>query len=165
MSSLRPYNRPVENEAIRLLEERGIKLDSVARLVFELQLPYNPSLTLEECHVSVEHVLKKREVQYAVITGITLDQMAEEGSLKEPLGSIVRENHRLFAVDEILGLCIVNLYGTIGLSNFGYLGEVKPGCLSQIDKRQDRVSTFLDDLVSAIVAAACARIAHNAGPS
>lgn len=151
----------MENQALSMLLRRGIDLDSVAELVLELQIPYIPSLTLEDCRESVNHVLMKREVQYAIITGVTLDEMAEEGALKEPLGSIVREDDRLFSVDEILALSIVNVYGSIGLSNYGYLSETKPGCLRRLEESAG-VSTFLDDIVAAVVAAACARIAHNA---
>jgi len=151
----------LENEALGMLLRRGIDLDSMAQLVHELQVPYNPTLTVEECRESVSHVLMKREVQYAIITGVTLDEMAEEGALKEPFGSIVREDDRLFSIDEILALGIVNVYGSIGLSNFGFLSETKPGCLGRLEERGG-VSTFLDDIVAALVAAACARIAHNA---
>lgn len=150
----------VEDVARRLLERRGVDLNDLAGLVYELQSPYLPTLTHEECLHHLKLVLRKREVQYAVITGITLDEMAEEGTLKEPLGSIVRENSRLFAVDAVLALCIVNVYGSIGLSNFGYLCEDPPEPLRRLD-RSGRVNTFLNDLAAAIVAATCARIAHN----
>lgn len=150
----------MNNVALEMLTARGVDLDSLARLVLELQLPYNPTLTLEEAKKSVRQVLAKREVQYAVITGVTLDMMAEEGSLMEPLGEIIRENHRLFAVDEVLAFSILNIYGTISLSNFGYLDQERPEVLAALD-RSRQVNTFLDDLVAAIVAAACARIAHN----
>lgn len=146
--------------ALEMLTARGVDLDDLARLVLELQLPYNPALTLEDAKESVRQVLAKREVQYAVITGVTLDMMAEEGTLKEPLGQIIRENHRLFAVDEVLAFSILNIYGSISLSNFGYLDQERPEVLASLD-RSHRVNTFLDDLVAAIVAAACARIAHN----
>lgn len=150
----------MSNIASEMLRQRGADLESLAKLVLDLQLPYDPTITLEDALKSVEMVLAKREVQHAVITGITLDMMAEEGSLKEPLGEIIRENHRLFAIDEVLALSILNIYGSISLSNFGYLGEERPEVLAALD-RSNQVNTFLDDLLAAIVAAACARIAHN----
>lgn len=149
------------NVAQALLAERGVDLDAMARLVYELQAPYNPKLSQERCREALDAVLRKREVQYAVITGVTLDRMAERRALDEPLGSIVREDSRLFAMDEVLALAIVNIYGTIGLSNFGYLVEERPGCLAALGGRPGRVDTFLDDLIAAIVAATCARLAHN----
>lgn len=151
----------MQNVALEMLRARGVDLEAMARLVMELQRPYNPNLSLESCRRALEAVLRKREVQYAVITGVTLDRMAEQGSLEEPLGSIVRENNRLYAIDEILALAIVNIYGSIGLSNFGYLGEERPGCLATLGAERKGVDTFLDDLVAALVAATCARIAHN----
>lgn len=150
----------MRNIAIEMLQERGVDLNALAELVLKLQRPYDPDLTLEECRESVRLVLAKREVQHAVITGVTLDVMAEEGTLKEPLGEIIRENHRLFAIDEVLAFSIINIYGSISLSNFGYLGVERPKILKALDEAQ-QVNTFLDDLLAAIVAAACARIAHN----
>ena len=69
----------------------------------------------------------------------------------------------LFGVDEVLALSIVNVYGSIGLSNFGYLDAVRPAELLQaMPAGPHRVNTFLDDILAAIVAAACARLAHRA---
>ena len=64
---------------IRKLEERGVSLEKVAEIVFELQSAYFADLTLEACYDAVLVVLKKREVQYAIITGLALDILAEQG--------------------------------------------------------------------------------------
>jgi hypothetical protein len=40
---------------------------------------------MEECMQNVDAVLSKREVQNAVLTGIQLDKLAEEGKLISPL--------------------------------------------------------------------------------
>ncbi|HEY8489236.1 MAG TPA: phosphatidylglycerophosphatase A, partial [Thermaerobacter sp.] len=58
---------------------------------------------------------------------------------------------------------ITNVYGSIGLTNFGYLDKVKLGVIERLnnEKAQGRVQTFLDDLVAGVAAAAAARIAHN----
>ena len=58
------------------------------------------------------------------------------------------------------------MYGTIGLTNFGYLDKEKPGILANIDNKsfgdnKDKCNTFLDDIVAALAAAAASRIAHN----
>ena len=146
-----------------LLAMRGVDLEPLVRLVFRLQRPYIPDITLEACRESVHHVVDKREVQYAIITGIVLDAMAEEGRLDEPLGSLLRDNPALYGVDEVLALSIVNVYGSIGLSNFGYLDAEPPAELLQaLPADPKRVNTFLDDILAAIVAAACARLAHRA---
>ena len=61
----------------------------------------------------------------------------------------------------MLGLAIVNVYGSIGLSNYGFLALERPGVLSRLGNQPGSVSTFLDDIVAAIVAATCARLAHQ----
>ena len=71
--------------ALSLLHERGVELEEIAKLVHFLQEPYFPNLTLEHCYNNVEFVLKKREVQNAIITGIELDKLAEKNQLSQPL--------------------------------------------------------------------------------
>ncbi|MEW6044864.1 MAG: phosphatidylglycerophosphatase A [Bacillota bacterium] len=155
--------RWLPTSARALLAMRGVDLDPIVRLVFRLQKPYVKDLTLEACRESVDHVVEKREVQFAVLTGVTLDVMAEEGRLDEPLASVLRANSHLYGIDEVLALSIVNVYGSIGLSNFGYLDQERPPELDQaLPGEPSRVHTFLDDILAAIVAAACARLAHRA---
>jgi len=146
---------------IRKLSERGVELMAIAAIVSELQKPYNPDLTPEVCLSTVQAVLDKREVQHTILVGIALDTLAEQGHLQEPLCSIVGEDEPLFGVDEILALGITNVYGTIGLTNFGYLDKVKPGILRELNNHPTMVHSFLDDLVAGVAAAASARIAHN----
>ncbi len=149
-------------DAVKLLRQRGVSLPEIAALVREIQLAYYPGLTEEECLEAVTAVLKKREVQNAVLTGIALDMLTEQNLVPEPLGSIIRNDDFLYGVDEILALAITNVYGSIGLTNFGYLDKLKPGMLGRIDRaKKGTVNTFLDDLVAGIAAAAAARIAHN----
>ena len=151
------------SSARALLAMRGVDLEPLVRLVYRLQRPYVPDLTLQTCRESVDHVVDKREVQYAIITGVILDIMAEDGRLDEPLGEILRRNPPLYGIDEVLALSIVNVYGSIGLSNFGFLDAERPAELLQaMPAGPNRVNTFLDDILAAIVAAACARIAHRA---
>jgi phosphatidylglycerophosphatase A len=58
-------------------------------------------------------------------------------------------------------LGITNVYGTIGLTNFGYLDKTKLGILAVVNDNPQAVHTFLDDLVAGLAAAASARLAHN----
>ncbi|MGE5590591.1 MAG: phosphatidylglycerophosphatase A [Bacillota bacterium] len=154
---------PDRDLVVRLLKSRGVGLDEIAALVLELQKPYIPGLTEEVCRSAVERVLEKREVQNAIITGIALDQAAEQDDLEEPLLSILKRDDGLYGIDEIMALSIVNIYGTIGLTNFGYLDKVKPGIIGRLNNHEQvQVNTFLDDLVSAVAAAACSRLAHQA---
>lgn len=149
-------------QTVKLLSERGVPLVEIARVVLEIQHQYYPELTLEECLSGVEAVLRKREVQHAVLTGVALDMLAEEGKLPEPLQGIIAKDDFLFGVDEILALSITNVYGSIGLTNFGYLDKTKPLLIGQLNnKKTGQCHTFLDDLVAAIAAAAASRIAHS----
>ena len=148
--------------AIEKLEGRGVNLEDIGEIVLELQREYLPDLLLEECILNIKHVLKKREVVHAILTGIALDELAEQKLLPEPLQTIVETDDGLYGIDEVIPLSIVNVYGTIGLTNFGYLDKKKTGMINSFDKRKKNgVNTFLDDLVAGIASAAAARIAHS----
>lgn len=146
---------------IELLTKRGVSLDDIAEIVFFLQERYVPDLTMQLCLESVQAVLNKREVQNALLTGIQLDMLAEQKQLLPPLQSIIEADEPLFGVDEVLALAIVNLYGSIGFTNFGYVDKLKHGKLAQLNDKSFGVHTFLDDLVGAVAAAASGRIAHR----
>lgn len=151
---------------VKMLEDRGVTLREIAEVVHEIQKGYYDSLPLEECLESVEAVVKKREVQNAILTGLALDMLAEQGKLPEPLQSIVAGDDFLFGVDEIVALSITNIYGSIGLTNFGYLDKTKPLVIGRLNSSKNgQCHTFLDDLVAAIAAAAASRIAHARRPA
>jgi len=153
-----------QQKAIELLASRGVSLTDIAEVTFFIQKEYFPGLTVEQCEENVKKVLEKTEVQNALFTGIAIDELAEQGKLPEPLSTIVNQDHGLYGVDEILALGIVNIYGSIGLTNFGYVDKAKIGIIRKIDeigKTSERCMTFTDDIVGAIAAAAASRIAHN----
>ncbi|HJV17488.1 MAG TPA: phosphatidylglycerophosphatase A [Bacillales bacterium] len=151
-----------EETARRWLKERGVEIQDIADLVYYLQNKYHKNLKLEACIENVERVLSKREVQNAIITGIQLDMLAEKGMLEEPLQSIIKVDEGLYGVDEILAFSIVNVYGSIGFTNYGYIDKQKPGILQRLnDKSTGECHTFLDDIVGAIAAAASSRLAHR----
>ncbi|WP_058302270.1 phosphatidylglycerophosphatase A family protein [Gorillibacterium timonense] len=152
----------VEKAAREWLSERGVKLEQIAKLVLDAQREYYPQLTEEECLAAVNRVLSKREVQNAVLLGIQLDRLAEAGTLESPLQELIENDEKLFGCDEVLALSIVNVYGSIGFTNYGYLDKLKPGILAKLnDKTDNECHTFLDDLVGAIAASACSYIAHR----
>jgi phosphatidylglycerophosphatase A len=153
----------VEKTAREWMVKRGVKLEDIADLVYFLQEKYHPDLTMEECLENVDRVLTKREVQNAVLTGIQFDVLAEKGQLEEPLQNIIETDESLYGVDEILAFSIVNIYGSIGFTNYGYIDKLKPGILQYLnDKSSGKCHTFLDDIVGAIAAAASSRLAHRA---
>jgi phosphatidylglycerophosphatase A len=160
---MKKYNMEEMTEmTIDMLRRRGVELGDIGDLVMELQKKYYPDLTKEICVENVNAVLKKRESIHAILTGIALDEIAEKKGLPEPLQSIVESDAGLFGIDEIIPLSIVNVYGSIGLTNYGYLDKEKIGILKVLDEMKDgHVHTFLDDLVAAIAAAAASRIAHS----
>lgn len=154
----------MKEHVVRALEARGVTVAEIAEIVYTLQKPYVPSLELSSCLESVEAVLEKREAQHALLTGLALDQLAERGDLPEPLLDIVRRDEPLYGVDEILALAITNIYGSVGLTSFGYLDKMKLGVIGRLNGHPGgQVNTFLDDLVAGIAAAAAARIAHQHG--
>ncbi|GIO28631.1 hypothetical protein J43TS3_32420 [Ornithinibacillus bavariensis] len=153
----------LEQKARELLEERGVTLKDIAELVYYLQSNYHENLSLEDCLYNVDRVLEKREVQNAILTGIQLDKLAEKKMLEEPLQKTIETDEGLYGVDEIIAFSIVNVYGSIGFTNYGYIDKQKPGILKRLnDKSTGECHTFLDDIVGAIAAAASSRLAHSA---
>ncbi|MBC9826377.1 phosphatidylglycerophosphatase A [Carnobacterium inhibens] len=151
----------LHEKALALLNQRGVQLADIAELVMFLQQSYIDDLTYEVCLENVKAVLKKREVQNTILTGIQLDILAENKELMNPLLDIIVEDEGLYGIDEIMALSIVNVYGSIGFTNYGYIDKIKPGILKKLNSHNDNeVHTFLDDIVGAIAAAAASRLAH-----
>ena len=149
---------------IEMLESRGVKLEDIAQIVLDVQLKYDKSLDLQKCLDSVDAILEKREVQFNILTGLALDILTEKNLVPEPLATIIREDHPLYGIDEVLAMGIANIYGSIGVTNFGYLDKVKPGIAGVVNDNQEKglgVNTFLDDIISGLAGAACARVAHQ----
>ncbi len=155
-------NNEIKDAAIIKLNDRGVKLIDIAGIVYEMQVPYQPELTLDLCLDSVYKVLEKREILHAVLVGIELDTLAEKGMLSEPLQSIISSDDGLFGCDETLAIGATFVYGSIAVTTFGHLDKNKTGIIKRLDtKTGERVNTFLDDLVSAIAASAASRVAHR----
>lgn len=153
----------MREKAVEMLRNRGVELLDIAKITFELQEKYYEDLTLEECLMNVESVLDKREVVNAVLTGIEIDRLVEEGHIQEPLRTVLMNDYSLYGIDEVLAYSIVNVYGSIGLTNFGYVDKLKLGIIREIDEKghaPGKCNTFLDDIIGAIAAAAASRIAH-----
>ncbi|GAY73539.1 low temperature requirement C protein [Lentilactobacillus kosonis] len=106
--------------------------------------------------------MHKREVLNNAMVGLELDRLASQGLLKEPLESIVMNDSGVFGVDEGIALNIANIYGTIGVTNYGYIDRDKTGKIKALDEGKDDISnTFIDDIVGAIVSAVSAKTAHE----
>ncbi|MCA1056701.1 phosphatidylglycerophosphatase A [Rossellomorea aquimaris] len=156
------HSKEVTKAAINKLTERGVSIEAIAEIVFEMQFPYHRELKMEDCIDSVKKVLLKREIQHAILVGVELDQLAEKKMLSEPLQSIVETDEGLFGVDETIALGAALGYGSIAVTTFGHLDKNKIGIIHDLDtKRGKGVHTFLDDIVASIAANASSRIAHR----
>lgn len=152
----------LEQIARKWLKKRGVTINEISELVYYLQASYFDDLTMEICEFNVNRVLAKREVQHAILTGIQLDILAEQNKLDSPLQDIIQRDESLYGIDEVIAFSIVNVYGSIGFTSYGYIDKQKPGILKRLnDHSTGEVHTFLDDIVGAIAAAASSRLAHS----
>lgn len=146
---------------VKTLQKRGVSLDDLAQMAYDLQSQFLPNLTIDECYENLIQVLHKRELLNNAMVALELDRLCEEGQIKEPLESIIKNDAGVFGVDEALAIQIAEIYGTIGVTNFGYMDRVKNGIIRKYDRDPKHVNTFIDDLLGAIVAALCGKLAHK----
>ncbi len=149
------------NFVVNRLHERGVELEDLVDVIYQTQKEFEPALTVERCREYLTDAMHKRELLNNAMAMLELDRLAEAGEVAEPLSSIIKNDAGVFGVDETLALQIANIYGTIGTTNFGYFDRVKKGIMSKFDQDGRHVNTFIDDLLAAIVAAACGKIAHK----
>lgn len=151
-------------KVLALLKRRGVSKQDIIECVYFLQKQYHDQLTSEKIIYYVESVLNKREVQNAIYTGIALDMAVEDKLLEnKELEHLIAFDEGLYGVDEVLAYGICNLYGSIALTNFGYIDKMKPGIIGRLNNADHLVqcNTFLDDIVGAIAAAAASKLAHD----
>lgn len=157
----------IMDHVIRSLQQRGVTIADLVELVKFLQIKYVPDLTDQMCEDALHRVLSKREVQYCVLTAIALDKCAYDHKMDDPIiESVIDSDAPLYGLDEVVAYGICNLYGSIALTNFGYIDKVKPGIIAKLNdaNHQDVCNTFLDDIAGALAAAAAASIAHDHAP-
>lgn len=148
---------------IDLLEERGVELKDIVECVVYLQDGYSKIIDREIIMQDILGILDKREVQHTIMTGIAIDKAVEDKCFgNEALCDIIMTDAGLYGIDEVLAYSICNLYGSIALTNFGYIDRVKPGIIGELNEPQEGVcNTYLDDVVGAIAAAAASKHAHK----
>ncbi|WP_235973635.1 phosphatidylglycerophosphatase A family protein [Peribacillus faecalis] len=162
MGTERVHSRYVTSAALKALRDRGVMIQDIAEIVYEMQYEFNKQLTMDECIESVERVLMKREIQHALLVGVELDRLAEEKKLSEPLQSLIEQDEGLFGVDETIAFGAVLGYGSIAVTTFGHLDKNKIGIIRHLDSKSGhQVHTFLDDMIASIAANAASRIAHR----
>jgi phosphatidylglycerophosphatase A len=152
-------------KCISLLKERGVNLEDIAECARYLQADYHVNLLKEELFESVKSVISKREVQFAIMVAIELDKLAEQKKMNDKgLEDVLLRDEGLFGVDEVIAYGICNLYGSIALTNFGFIDKNKYGIIAKLNdagKGTGVCNTFLDDIVGAIAASAASRFAHR----
>lgn len=152
----------MREKCIALLKQRGVEIDDIIDIVLLLQQPYIENLKREEVYDNLMEILNKREVHHAVYTGIAIDISVDEGTFfDETIRNTIKEDYGLYGVDEVLAYGICNIYGSIALTNFGYVDKLKPGIIQVINDDLTQCNTFLDDIVGALAAAAASRLAHT----
>lgn len=152
-------------ESIELLQQRGVEIKDIVECVVYLQRDYIENIEAKELEIysAVHSVLEKREVQNALLTGIYLDMAVEAHQFGDAyIQQLIMNDAGLYGIDEVVAYGICNLYGSIALTNYGYIDKVKPGIIGILnEKHPDRCNTFLDDIVGAIAASAASKLAHT----
>lgn len=150
-------------KCIDLLEQRGVSMQDMVDCVVYLQKEFFDTVDEAKVRTNIVSVINKREVQHAILTGIHLDIATESQNFgDETLNKIIREDAGLYGIDEVLAYGICNLYGSIALTNFGYIDRVKPGIIGELNTEREGVcNTFIDDIVGAIAASAASKLAHG----
>lgn len=146
------------------LKERGVSIESIALIAYEQQKKYTPNTRMSDCVDSVKKILSYTDVFHLVQLSIEIDRLTEEKVFRYPIQDILLSDLGMFGVDEIFGLRISSLFGTIGQTNFGDIDVNKPGIVKELNelgkKNLNVCHTFLDDVVGAIAAAASTRVAQ-----
>lgn len=154
----------MNKEIIDLLALRNVSVEDIVECVVYLESEYTKSSVDEQFVLKIVlEILNKREVQHVIRTGIALDMMAEKNLIEDKvLENIILRDESLYGVDEVLAYGICNLYGSIALTNFGYIDRVKPCIIGRLNEPEDgSCNTYLDDIIGAIAASAASKSAHN----
>jgi len=149
---------------VEILKQRGVAIDEIAKIAFMQQSKWNPNISYLECKESVEKILSLRDVFHILQLGAEIDRLTEQKAFKGPIQEIMASDLGMFGIDELFGLELAGMYGTIGKTNFGDIDVNKPGVVARLneDGKGDKPAchTFLDDIVGAIAAAASTRVAQ-----
>lgn len=149
---------------IEYLTDQNVTIGEIADEAFALQQPYFTTLTRDECVDGLlNHVLMKREVVLLAVTGLELDRIASAHHFVEPLQHIIQDDDGLYGVDEHIAIGMTEPYGSIATTAYGYLDKAKHGVAKRLDESATdvNVNTFVDDIVSALIADTSAYVAHN----
>ena len=71
---MKSTNIELEEHVKSMLEKRGVTLRDMAEIVYDLQVPYNNSLSVDYCEEIIDSILGKTEVQNALMLGVEIDK-------------------------------------------------------------------------------------------
>lgn len=154
-------DRELYNWVLNELEKRNINRRTIGEIAYKMQHQYLPDLTVDDFGKELDEVLKKREVLNILATGFALDNLADEGLLPEPLQSIIQADAGVYGFDESAALSLSQLYGSIAVTNYGYVDKTKIGVAASLDNSHGHVNTFADDLALALASAVIGRCGHG----
>lgn len=144
---------------IDTLDEKGVTMEIIAKEALEGQKKFNPSLDMDIMLAGLNDVLQKREVVNALMVGLSIDKMATQGLLPEPLQSIMVSDKANMGVDETLAMSVVAIFGSVADMQLGSLDLHKHSIAKYLDELDDgSVNTMIDDLCSALISATEAKV-------
>ena len=76
---------------------------------------------------SVEKILSLRDVFHILQLGGEIDRLTEDKAFKGPIQAILETDLGMFGIDELFGLELSGMYGTIGKTNFGDIDVKRSG--------------------------------------
>lgn len=148
---------------IKTLEERTVSVEEIAEVAYRQQAKWSKTISMQDCIDSVHKILSLRDVFHILQLGAEIDRLTDEKQFKGPIQDILKVDLGMFGIDELFGLELAGLYGTIGKTNFGDIDVNKPLVVNRLNgegKEGGMCHTFLDDIVGAIAAAASTRVAQ-----
>ncbi len=149
---------------VQTLKERTVTVKEIAEIAFRQQSKWTDDVSMAECIDSVEKILSIRDVFHLVQLGAEIDRLTDEKLFKGPIQDVLAQDLGMFGIDELFGLELAGMYGTIGKTNFGDIDVNKPGLVDRLNGEGKHdggmCHTFLDDIVGAIAAAASTRVAQ-----
>lgn len=149
---------------IETLKSRTVSVEEIAEVAYRQQKKWTDDISMQDCIDSVEKILSLRDVFHLVQLGAEIDRLSDEKAFKGPILDILLQDLGMFGIDELFGLELAGMYGTIGKTNFGDIDVNKPLVVDRLngDGKHDGglCHTFLDDIVGALAAAASTRVAQ-----
>ncbi|MFW6284976.1 MAG: phosphatidylglycerophosphatase A [Bacillota bacterium] len=149
---------------VEKLEERGVQVDEIAEVAYQQQAKWTDAISRKDCIESVEKILSLRDTFHILQLGAEIDRLTETSEIKGPIREVLNADLGLFGIDELFGLELAGLFGTIGKTNFGDIDVNKPSVIARLNtdgkEHQSQCHTFMDDIVGAIAAAASTRVAQ-----